>query len=94
MSSLVSVPLLFTCFTKVISAACSKAQEPRRIFHQSEEIKNLWIEERRNMYSSPNIIKEIGRACNTRGRNENSYKILIGNPDGERPLGRYGHRQY
>jgi hypothetical protein len=76
MSSLVSLPLLFTCFGKVISAACSKAQEPRRILHLSEERRNLWNEERRDMYSSPNIIKVIGRACNTCGRNRKFIQNL------------------
>jgi hypothetical protein len=30
--------------------------------------------------------------CSTNGENENAYTILVGNPEGKRPLGRPGHR--
>jgi hypothetical protein len=30
----------------------------------------------------------MDRACSTNGENINAYKILIGNPEGKRPLGR------
>jgi hypothetical protein len=49
-----------------------------------------------NLYSSPNIITyndqvkedEMGRACSTNGENWNAYRILVGKPEGKRPLGR------
>jgi hypothetical protein len=31
---------------------------------------------------------EVGGICNTQGRGEKLYKILVGNPEGKRPLGR------
>jgi hypothetical protein len=31
---------------------------------------------------------EIGRACSTHGQMRNAFKILVGKPDGRRPLGR------
>jgi hypothetical protein len=30
----------------------------------------------------------MGRACSTNGAKRNAYRILIGNPEGKRPLGR------
>jgi hypothetical protein len=30
----------------------------------------------------------IGRACSTNGKKRNAYRILVGNPEGKRPLGR------
>jgi hypothetical protein len=30
----------------------------------------------------------VGRACSTNGENGNAYRILVGNPEGKRPLGR------
>jgi hypothetical protein len=30
----------------------------------------------------------VGRACNTNGEKKNTYRILVGKPDGKRPLGR------
>jgi hypothetical protein len=30
----------------------------------------------------------VGRACSTKGENRNAYKILMGNPEEKRPLGR------
>jgi hypothetical protein len=30
----------------------------------------------------------MGRACSTNGENRNAYRILMGMPEGERPLGR------
>jgi hypothetical protein len=46
-----------------------------------------------NMYSSPSIIRmiELSRmrwACNTNGEKRNAYGILVGGPEGRRPLGR------
>jgi hypothetical protein len=31
---------------------------------------------------------EIGRACSTNGEKRNAYRILVGNPERKRPLGR------
>jgi hypothetical protein len=33
----------------------------------------------------------MGRACGTIGEKRNAYRILVGNPEGKRQLGR--HRQ-
>jgi hypothetical protein len=30
----------------------------------------------------------MGRACSTNGEKRNPYRILVGNPEGKRPLGR------
>jgi hypothetical protein len=30
----------------------------------------------------------MDRACNTPGQKTNSYKVLVGEPEGRRPLGR------
>jgi hypothetical protein len=30
----------------------------------------------------------MGRACNTNGERKNTYRILVGKPEGRRPLGR------
>jgi hypothetical protein len=30
----------------------------------------------------------MGRACSTNGGTRNAYRILVGNPEGKRPLGR------
>jgi hypothetical protein len=58
-----------------------------------EEIKRL-NEELRDVYSSPSIIRIIksrrmrweGNAA--RIKNRNAYRILVGKPEGKRPLGR------
>jgi hypothetical protein len=31
---------------------------------------------------------EMGRACSTNGEKRNAWRILVGEPEGERPLGR------
>jgi hypothetical protein len=31
---------------------------------------------------------EMGRACSRNGEKMNAYRILVGNPEGKRPLGR------
>jgi hypothetical protein len=31
---------------------------------------------------------EMGRPCGTNGEKRNSYRILVGKPEGKRPLGR------
>jgi hypothetical protein len=34
----------------------------------------------------------MGRACSTNGEKRNVYRILVGKPEGMRPLGRLRHR--
>jgi hypothetical protein len=34
----------------------------------------------------------MGRACSTNGGKRNAYRILVGKPEGKRPLGRQRHR--
>jgi hypothetical protein len=31
---------------------------------------------------------EMGRACSTNGAKRNAYRILVGKPEGKRPMGR------
>jgi hypothetical protein len=35
---------------------------------------------------------EMDRACSTNGGKRNAYRILVGNPEGKRPLGRHRRR--
>jgi hypothetical protein len=35
---------------------------------------------------------EMVRACSTNGEKRNAYRILVGKPEGKRPLGRPRHR--
>jgi len=57
-------------------------------------------EELHSLYSSPNIIKVMkSKRMRQRGNvtckreMRNVYKILVGKPEGKRPLRRYRHRQ-
>jgi hypothetical protein len=34
----------------------------------------------------------MGRACSTHGAKRNAFKILVGKPEGKRPLGRHRRR--
>jgi hypothetical protein len=34
----------------------------------------------------------MGRACSTNGEKRNAYRILVGKPEGKRPLGRPSRR--
>jgi hypothetical protein len=50
-----------------------------------------------NFYASPNIIKVIksrrmSGACSTHGGDKRVYKILVGKPEGKRPLRILRHR--
>jgi hypothetical protein len=42
------------------------------------------------LYSSPSKVKEdeMDWAFSTNGGKRNAYRILVGNPEGKRPLGR------
>jgi hypothetical protein len=61
--------------------------------------RKLHNEELRNLYSSPSIIRMInskrmrwaGHVARM-GEKRNAYRILVGKPEGKRPLGRRRHR--
>jgi hypothetical protein len=36
--------------------------------------------------------KEMGRACSSHGEGRGVYRVLVGKPEGKRPLGRSRHR--
>jgi hypothetical protein len=78
----------------------------RRIFgpkrdEMTGEWRKLHNEELHNLYSSPNIIRII-KARKMRwaghvarmGENRNAYRLLVGRPEGRRPLGRPRHRWF
>jgi hypothetical protein len=72
----------------------------RRIFGpKRDEVTGEWRklhnEELHDLYSLPSIIKitklrggEMGGACSTNGEKRNTYRLLMGKPEGKRPLGR------
>jgi hypothetical protein len=41
---------------------------------------------KKNIYSCKYI--EMGGACSTNGEKRNAYRILVGKPEGKKPLGR------
>jgi hypothetical protein len=53
--------------------------------------RRLHNEELHNFYASPNIIKVI-KSRRMRWQMRNTYNILVGKPEGERPLRRPRHR--
>ena len=63
------------------------------------EWRKLCNEEHNDLYSSPNIIRALnsrrmrlaGYAAHTRER-RGAYRVLVGRPEGKRPLGRPRHR--
>jgi hypothetical protein len=61
---------------------------------KTDELRGKWRrlhnEELYDLYSSPNQIKknETRRACGTYGDKRCAYRVLMGKPDGERPLAR------
>jgi hypothetical protein len=71
----------------------------RRIFgRKRDEMTGGWRklhnEDLHNLYSSPSIIRmkkskkdEMDRACSTNGE-RNTYRVLVGKPEGKGPLGR------
>jgi hypothetical protein len=76
----------------------------RRIFGpKREEVTGEWRklhnEELHNLYSSPDIIKQVtsrrmkwaGHVARI-GEERELYKVLVGKPEGKRPLGRPRHR--
>jgi hypothetical protein len=76
----------------------------RRIFgpkrdEATEEWRRLHNEELNDLYSSPNIIRVIksrrmrwaGHVARV-GEKRGAYRILVGRPEGRRPLGRPRHR--
>jgi hypothetical protein len=77
----------------------------RRIFGPKRdkvtgEWRKLHIEELRDLYSSPSTIRILksrmmrwaGHVARI-GENRNSYRLLVGNPEGKRPLGRPRRRR-
>jgi hypothetical protein len=63
----------------------------RRIFGpKRDEVTGVWRklhnEELCNLYSLPSIIRIIKSGSMSEKRN--AYKLLVGNPEGKRPLGR------
>jgi hypothetical protein len=62
------------------------------------EWRKLHNEELRDLYSSPSIIRSNPRKMRwaehvaRMGEESNSYRLLVGKPDGNRPLGRPKHR--
>jgi hypothetical protein len=71
----------------------------RRIFGPKREVDGSWRklhnDELRNLYSSPNIVKVIksrrmrwaGHVARI-GEGRGAYGVLVGRPEGKRPLGR------
>jgi hypothetical protein len=55
-------------------------------------------EELQDLYSSPSIVRVMKSirmrwgACNTVGEGRGMYRVLVGKPEGKRPLGRPRHR--
>jgi hypothetical protein len=72
----------------------------RRIFgpkraHATAEWRKLYNEKLHILYSSPDIIRQIksrrrrwARHVAHMGEERNVYKVLMGKPEGKRPLGR------
>jgi hypothetical protein len=48
----------------------------------------------RTKYYSDDQIKEMGRACGTYEGRTGAYRVLVGKPEGKRPLGNPGNRWY
>jgi hypothetical protein len=87
----VSIASAFNCTPSVQSEVRTKFTNnllPR------DHINKLHKEELHNLYSSPNIIKMIQSRARwagpvaRKGAKRNAYGILVGKPEGKRPLGR------
>jgi hypothetical protein len=76
----------------------------RRIFgHKRDELTGEWrklhIEELNDLYSTPNILRVIksrrmrwvGHVARM-GKGRGVYRVLVGKPEGKRPLGKYRRR--
>jgi hypothetical protein len=68
----------------------------RRIFGpKTDEVMAEWRklhnEELHNLYSSPDIIRQV-KSMHAWERREKCTKVLVGKPEGKRPLGRPRHR--
>ena len=64
----------------------------RRIFGpKRDEVTGEWRklhnEELNNLYSSPNIVRWAGHVARM-GEGRGVYRVLVGKPEGKRPLGR------
>jgi hypothetical protein len=70
----------------------------RIIGPKRDEVTGEWIklhnEELNDLYSSSNIVRvikieknEMGRACSAYGKRKGVYRVLLGKPEGKRPLG-------
>jgi hypothetical protein len=65
----------------------------RRIFGPKREEDGSWrklhIDELHSLYSSPNIVRVIkSRHVARMGERRGVYRVLVGRPEGKRPLGR------
>jgi hypothetical protein len=63
------------------------------------EWRKLHNEELRDLFSSPSIINnnqveddEMGGSCSANGEKRIAYRLLVGKPEGKKPLGRPRHR--
>jgi hypothetical protein len=59
----------------------------------SQLLRTLYNEELHNLYSLPDIIRmikedELGRSCSMHWDKRTAYRILVGRPEGKKPLGR------
>jgi hypothetical protein len=71
----------------------------RRIFGpKRDEVRKLHSEELHNLYSTPDIIRQVksrrmrwARHVARIGGERNMYKVLVEKPEGKRPLGRPRH---
>jgi hypothetical protein len=54
----------------------------------NEELHNLYIFFFKCNWNDQVKEDEMGRACSTHGEKRNAYRILVGKPEGKRPLGR------
>jgi hypothetical protein len=74
-------------------------QIPQRETHKTGGWRKLHNEELHNLYSSPSIIRMIksrsmrwAEHVARMGEKRNAYRILVGNPERKRPLGRARRR--